>query len=214
MSICSQFVVGVVSLAVSVAGLGSPIDESEEKSVAARSTGAFVDHSAAAERVAIGLDRHAPEVVVSTSPDGRALEAVQVGQPVWFTDTSAWSSTVTATTPEGVTVTVTATVDRIRWLAGDGAVVMCTTPNTFGLVQWQHRTWWGSSFGCGHTYSTSSLRTGGTYLVTAIAEWSATWQTSDGHSGPLDLSSKTGMASLRVADAIAHGDRGLIEGQK
>ncbi len=221
---------GLVSAAaVLLAACETTSADVDDEGEPARLARAFVDYGDAAEQAATTLGRAAPEIVASTLTGSRGPESlVWVGQPVQFFDASPWSRTVTTMTPEGVSVTVEAAVDRIRWQAGDGAEMTCTTPHAYGARHWQYRTWWGgSSLGCGHTYSTSSSRAGGTYLVTAIAEWSATWRTSNGHSGTLELSPRTGMTSVRVADASAYeiwhaaglsetaaGDTGMVQTKK
>ncbi len=203
----TRMMAGLLTLTVPLVSACAPSSSNiVDDPVSPRAAGSMVDYGEAAERAATSLTREAPEVVVTPAAPSPGPESlVWVGQLVYVTDATPWSSSVTTTTVDGVAVTVDAVVERIRWQTGDGHEMTCTTPHAYGARNWQHRTWWGgSSLGCGHTYTTSSRKTGGTYLVTAVAEWSATWRTSTGHTGHLELSPTTGMAAVRVADETAY----------
>ena len=93
-----------------------------------------------------------------------------VGMPVWMWAASpgqqTWGPITRTVSVRGSTVTATARVDRVRWLMGDGGVVVCTGPGTV----YQDRYGKTDSPTCGYTYQTQ-----GTYTVRAESQWTVTW---------------------------------------
>ena len=110
-----------------------------------------------------------------------------VGMPVWMwvagPDQQSWGPITKTVSAGGSTVTATATVQRVRWLMGDGSVVVCTGPGTV----YQDRYGKTDSPTCGYTYSRQ-----GTYTVRAQSVWVVAWS-GMGRSGtiPLTLTSST-----------------------
>lgn len=93
-----------------------------------------------------------------------------VGMPVWLwaagPDAQSWGPITRSASASGVTVTATAQVKRVRWLMGDGAVVVCAGPGTV----YEDRFGKSDSPTCGYTY-----RKQGTYTVRAETQWSVAW---------------------------------------
>ena len=93
-----------------------------------------------------------------------------VGMPVWLwaadPDQHSWGPITRTASAGGATVTATAKVKRMRWLMGDGEVVVCTGPGTV----YEDRFGKTDSPTCGYTYSRQ-----GTYTVRAESQWSVAW---------------------------------------
>ena len=110
-----------------------------------------------------------------------------VGMPVWMwvesPDQQSWGPISKTVSAGGSTVTATATVQQVRWLMGDGSVVVCTGPGTV----YQDRYGKTDSPTCGYTYTQQ-----GTYTVRAQSVWLVSWS-GMGRSGtiPLTLTSST-----------------------
>ena len=110
-----------------------------------------------------------------------------VGMPVWMWVASpapqSWGPITRTVTAGGATVTATARVEQVRWLMGDGSLVVCIGPGTV----YQDRFGESDSPTCGYTYQTQ-----GTYTVRAQSQWLVTWS-GMGQSGtiPLTLTSST-----------------------
>jgi hypothetical protein len=98
----------------------------------------------------------------------------------------------------GVTVTLTAKVNKVVWNLGDGTTITCAGAGT------PYRDEFGSrpSPTCGHVYRhPSTALPGGAYHVTATAVWDVAW-TGGGQSGqiPFEVASET---SIRMSEAQA-----------
>jgi hypothetical protein len=103
-----------------------------------------------------------------------------VGLPVWMWTDPFAEQTASATAP-GLTVSITARVQKVVWDMGDGTSVTCATSGT----PYAHQG--GRSPDCGYAggYPRSSrTRSGGVYRVTATMTWQVTW-TGGGESGTL-----------------------------
>lgn len=135
------------------------------------------DPAELAARALASINRQRPTVHVAPDPDnGPGL----VGLPVWlWTDRAAAPSRnnpIRASASErGVTVTISAYVERIVWNMGNGDTVTCTGPGT----PYDGRG--GKSPTCGYDgYPKSSGD--GTYTITATAHWVVPWTSSSGAS--------------------------------
>ncbi len=109
--------------------------------------------------------------------------------------------TATASVP-GLSVTVTATPERLDIDTGDGSGVSCPgAPLALPLGASP------SGFrGCGYIYTDSSAMApnGATFQVTATIVWHATWQATDGSGGDLGLLTTTSAPyDLAVAEVQA-----------
>lgn len=123
-----------------------------------------------------------PKPVIHIGPDPSVNEwrAAVVGFPLWL-----WSDpapTVSeSTTFAGRPMTLTARLQRITYVMGDGGSVTCTatTPYPPGTVPGT------PSPTCGYAYKKASRPTGD-YTVTATASWAVEWQAL-GFSGTLPM---------------------------
>lgn len=93
-----------------------------------------------------------------------------VGMPVWLwadrPDEHSWGPITRTASAGGVSVTATAEVERVRWLMGDGQVVVCSGPGTV----YEDRFGKADSPTCGYTYSKQ-----GVYTVRAESLWRVRW---------------------------------------
>lgn len=93
-----------------------------------------------------------------------------VGMPVWLwadrPNEHSWGPITRTASAGGVSVTATAEVERVRWLMGDGQVVVCSGPGTV----YEDRFGKTDSPTCGYTYSKQ-----GVYTVRAESLWRVRW---------------------------------------
>jgi hypothetical protein len=136
---------------------------------------------------------------IDTNPNSMAI----IGIPVWLWVADPGESTtgpITRTATSGaVTVTATATLDRIAYDLGDGAVLSCDGPNAPGTPATPNSNLMAGSPTCGHTYQrTSAGQPDTAYTIQATAYWTVRWS-GGGDSGtiPLELSTT---ARLRVGE--------------
>lgn len=87
-----------------------------------------------------------------------------------YLDAGAWVPVQATVELDGVSATVTAKPDRMKWEMGDGKVVECSGP---GEARQQ-----GASAPCGHRYSVA-----GQYSVLVTVTWKATWTSNTGAAG-------------------------------
>ncbi|WP_231391453.1 hypothetical protein [Nocardiopsis sp. CNS-639] len=129
-----------------------------------------------------------PEIGLAPSPDSTAL----VGLPVWlWVEGQTWSEVSRTATAGSVSVTATATPDRVEWDMGDGSTVTCYNagrPYTTG----------GSS-SCTHTYERVSGS--GPYPITATVYWDISWS-GGGASGGQTLT-RASESTLAVGESQA-----------
>jgi len=149
-------------------------------------------------REAIAAMRLAPvDIGLAPKPSPQAAGLIRL--PVWMwvdqPRASTWGPITRSASDQGLTVTATASVDRVLWTMGDGSSVSCgkRTPRTSvgGSMP---------SPDCGYAYSkNSAAQNGGTYTISATSHWTVRW-TGGGQSGtiPLDLSSQT---QLRIVES-------------
>lgn len=109
-------------------------------------------------------------VTIGMVPEDRPGSVGLVGMPVWLwasdPDSRSWGPVTRTASAGGETVTATAKVSRVRWLMGDGGVVVCTGPGT----AYEDRFGKADSPTCGYTYPRQ-----GTYTVRAESQWSVSW---------------------------------------
>ncbi|MGB8382085.1 MAG: hypothetical protein WCG47_12755 [Dermatophilaceae bacterium] len=105
---------------------------------------------------------------IGTAPCTAAGCKGAVGVPVWMWIDGGFPTRSATASVLGVTVTVTATMDRVDWSMGDGTTITCTTPGT----RYTTALGWAQSPDCGHVYQqTSREQPGGTYPIVATARW-------------------------------------------
>ena len=144
-----------------------------------------------------------PHPLPRTNP-GIDLDQI-VGIETWmWVDPASWVPiTATASVPPlgpfpGLTVTATATPERVVWDMGDGtAPVACEGP---GTPYDTTRPAAGQSTECWHVYQRF-----GTYRAAATMVWSVTWTSSDGDGGTLADISRTTAFDMGVAERQAVG---------
>jgi len=109
-------------------------------------------------------------IAIGIVPEDKPGSVGLVGMPVWLwasaPDAQSWGPITRSASASGVTVTATAKVSRVRWLMGDGQVVVCTGPGTV----YEDRFGRADSPTCGYTY-----RKQGTYTVRAESSWQVSW---------------------------------------
>lgn len=136
---------------------------------AAGQTGAS---SEAVLRQALG-ELQLPTPVIRMNPDTSAAQIVRV--PVWlWIDRSVWRPVSKTVQVPGVSVTATATPQRVVWSMGDGGSVACAGPGTPYSSSYPADA---ASPDCGYSYQRSSAgQPGETFLVTATVVWTVVWQ--------------------------------------
>jgi len=150
-----------------------------------------VDPEELAEEVLDEMDLQPIEAATAPPPDGVGL----IGLPVWLwaDDPSprTWGPITDTGSAGGVSVTVTAEVDRAEWSMGDGTTVTCTTPGT----PFQPGQEANDSPDCGHTYDTPD-----TYPIAVTTYWVADWESDEGDTGTLEVDFDAS-TELSVAEA-------------
>ena len=144
----------------------------------------------AARRMRLG----GPDIGIVPEPGKVGL----VGLPVWMwtaiTPRTWGPITVTASVP-GMSVTATASAEKVTWSMGDGHSVVCDSPGT----PYEDRFGGRSSPTCGHTYTrTSARQPGEAYTVTATTTWRVVW-TGGGQRGELRLD-RSSTVALRIGE--------------
>ncbi|MFD5025027.1 ATP/GTP-binding protein [Streptomyces sp. NPDC058373] len=139
-----------------------------------------------------------PPSIASPRGDGKYL----VGMPMWmWVDRSAstWGPTSESASAGGVTVTATATVDRLVWKMGDGTSVTCNDPGTPYTKDQGMK----ASPTCGHRYE----KPGG-HTVEVTAHWDVDWEVTSGgaDSGTL-TTTRSNEAAVNLHEAKALNTR-------
>ena len=94
-----------------------------------------------------------------------------VGVPVWLW-TRPWTPQSATAAAAGVSVTVSAKVDKVTWSMGDGNSVVCATPGTAFSPSMGFK----DSPDCGYRYQTTSANQPGlAFIVTAVEQWVVTF---------------------------------------
>lgn len=158
---------------------------------------AKADPGVLAAQAAAQLDLPAP--VVQLSPSSPERQLVHLPMWVWL-DASSWASRSATASVPGLSVTATATADRLVLSAGDRTTVVCRGAGTAWTAGMNPGA---VSPTCGHTYGTS-----GTFRLTATVSWTVVWS-GDGATGTEpELTTVTSfMVSVREAVAL-NGERG------
>lgn len=166
-----------------------------------------VDPEAVAQSILDGMERQPVEIGMAPAPLAVDSDSMGlVGAPVWMwvadPGPHTWGPVEESATVGGVTVTVTARAEHVRWSMGDGAEITCTTPGEPYRISYGVR----DSPNCGHRYERTSRGQPGTaYDVSATTTWTAQWNASTGASGELEAGSLTSTAQVRI------GERQVIE---
>ena len=126
-----------------------------------------------------------------------------VALPIWlWVDPAGWKPISTSATAAGATVQVVAVPLQVVWNMGNGDRVVCGPGIPYDAATPLRA----QSTNCSYTYrSSSSSQAGGTYQVTATAEWHATWTVAGapGGGGDLGVIDRTATTSVVVAEAQA-----------
>lgn len=152
-----------------------------------------------AQRAYQALVMPRPDVAMSPGLDVPQL----TGLPVWlWLRPGSWAAKSVTLSADGVTVTATATPQRVLWSMGDGTTVTCAGP---GTPFPEHPSGDGTTVSptCGHTFHrTSAAEPGGAFHVTATIVWRVDW-TGFGPGGTFpDIESSVGFP-VRVIEAAA-----------
>src|SRR5262249_35603188 len=122
------------------------------------------------------------QIGIAPDPGG----AGAVGLPVWLwtavthyrdaagRDSGTWGTLTASATSGALTVTITATAQRIVWNMGDGASVSCDTPG----APYTAAAGLSDSPTCGYRYrkaSTSTAAPAGRFTITATTYWRVAW---------------------------------------
>jgi hypothetical protein len=136
-----------------------------------------------------------PAPAVGTSPP--ATEGALVNVPTWlWVDRSLWRPVSVTVTAGDVTVTATATPQRVEWSTGDGGGLTCAGP---GTPYDPARPPAAQSSDCTWTYRRSSAGApGGAYTVTATVVYAVSWS-AVGAPGGGGLGELRRSASVRLA---------------
>jgi hypothetical protein len=124
------------------------------------------------ERAIALLPLRGPDIHLAPEPDGAGL----VGLPVWMwtpATEQTWGPASASLTSLGITVSVTANAEQVRWDMGDGNQVLCDHPGTPYQAQYGAE----PSPTCGHVYAEPSRdQPDGRYPVTATTQWRIDWR--------------------------------------
>lgn len=145
---------------------------------------ARVDPREVALRILARLDLEAVELGMFPRGDSDVrLSFVGWNNWMWAESPSQrqWGPLSSSDSASGITVTLTAEVERVEWDMGDGTVVTCgkATPWSQARTQGGRNV---ASPDCGHVYERM-----GTYTVTATSHWNVQWS-GGGQSGSLPFS--------------------------
>lgn len=133
-----------------------------------------------------------------TSIDPNSIGIVGLPNWMWVKNPSprTYGPAVGSASSGGVTVTVTAKVDRVTWTMGDGtAPIVCTTAGTPYAASYGAA----PSPDCGHT---PGYQKQGTYQVTAVSHWTISYSSNVGIGGTLAMN-LTRSSSLTVGELQA-----------
>jgi hypothetical protein len=141
-------------------------------------------------------------VRIGIAPEASEDSVGIVGMPVWMWASQPDAETVgpstASATAGGITVTATATLNRVTWDMGDGTKpVVCRTAGTpyepkFGKEP---------SPNCGHTYMKSSAgEEGERFTVTATSNWIVSWEGA-GQTGTIPLNGLARTTRVAIGEA-------------
>jgi hypothetical protein len=155
-------------------------------------------------RRALSKIRLSPPTMHLTPGPGRTT-LVSLPMWLWISPTpETWGPNSQTESDRGLSVTLTAKVDRIVWGMGDGTTRECTSPGT----PYSPAAGASASPDCGYAYQRISDRMpGGAYTVTATTHWTATWTSTTGRSGAFnDLTRSATVGDIRVGELQALND--------
>lgn len=138
-----------------------------------------------AEQAIAQMNFRAGQIGMTPPPGSGAIGVVGLETWLWITDPGETTTgpITRSASGGGITVTATATVDRIEWSMGDGTTRTCTGPGT----PYQESYGGQSSPDCGHTYTRASIgQPGQEYTVTATTYWTIGWS-GGGASGTVEM---------------------------
>jgi hypothetical protein len=146
-----------------------------------------------AQQAVKDLPLHKPKLGVAPDPGGAGL----VGLPVWLwlgDEPNSWGTvTATAQVP-GLSVTATATSQKVDWTMGDGHTVTCANRGTRYDASYGNQL----SPTCGYRYERSSRgQPSGTYALTASVTWQITWA-GGGQTGSLTQTVTSDPIAVRI----------------
>lgn len=148
------------------------------------------------------LDRvPVPAPVVKMNPSAEQTQVVNV--ETWLSiDPTQWKAVSATAAAGGVTVTTTASPERVVWRMGNGDQVVCGGP---GAVYDASQPTTAQTTDCGYTYRRSSAsEPGGEYQVSATVEWSVRWSAVGvAGAGALGPMRRTTTVPVRVAEIQA-----------
>lgn len=135
------------------------------------------------------------EIGIAPQPPAAAV----VGVPVWLwvsdPDTTTFGPTTASATVRGVTVTVTARVDQVRWGLGDGTTISCGVGTPYSPAYGGE-----PSPDCGHTFTRESgSEPGSAYTVTATTTWIVEWAGA-GQTGTITMDPLVSQMQIVVAE--------------
>lgn len=137
---------------------------------------------------------------IGIAPDDSPGSAGLVGLPVWLwtpVTAATWGpASATASVP-GLSVTATATAEKITWNMGDGNSVTCHNPGTEYKASFGRATSPTCGYDQGYQVS-SSTRPGGRYTVTGVTTWQVTW-VGGGQSGDLTVT-RTSSTTIAIEE--------------
>jgi hypothetical protein len=136
-----------------------------------------------------------PTPGIRTNPDARKAE-VLVTVPVWFwLDGSSWGSRSATASVPGMSVTATASPQKVVWQLGDGKSITCGRGTVWPPGTDPKK----ASPTCGHTYD---LPAPVTLTLTATVTWTVTWA-GGGQTGTVPNLITTAQTTVHVAEAPA-----------
>jgi hypothetical protein len=150
----------------------------------------------------IAVDQmHLSAINIGIVPEPGADSVGLVGMPVWMwadnPDADTFGPVTASASAGGITVTATAKVEKVTWLMGDGAEVVCSSAGTPYRASFGMR----PSPDCGHIYERSSAgEPNDRYTVTALTDWVVRWQ-GGGQTGVMPLDGLERSVQIAVGEA-------------
>ncbi|HEX9767205.1 MAG TPA: hypothetical protein VGA36_10615 [Nitriliruptorales bacterium] len=140
-----------------------------------------------------------PSPTVAMNPPGD--QVVHVETWLWIDD-AIWRTHSKSVTAGGVTVTATASPQRVVWDMGNGDAVVCTGPGTAYDASRRSAE---QSTDCSYTYARSSAgQPSEAYVVTTTIEWDVSWSVVGAvGGGPLPALVTSSSMAARVAEMQA-----------
>lgn len=138
-----------------------------------------------------------PAVVVKLNPAGTAL----VNIPMWLALGGGWEQQSATASVPGLSVTATATPQRVEFTMGDGGRVVCSGPGT--VYRPGVHDPYSASPDCGYVYRRPSVGVPGeAFRVSVTVSWTVNWS-GGGQGGTIPGLTTAGSTTLRVAESQA-----------